>query len=59
MNGDIACLVGGPAWGTDGHFVWMDGIARFQQARCIGSGIIEVSNLKTPTPEQRAILKLP
>jgi len=52
-------LVGGPAWGTDGHFVWMDGIARFQQARRIGSGIIEVSNLKTPTPEQRAILKLP
>jgi hypothetical protein len=56
---EAAALVGGPAWGSDGNFVWMDGLARFQHAGRVGGGIIEVSNLKTPTAEQRAILNLP
>lgn len=52
-------LVGGPGWSGDGQFVWMDGLTRFEHAGRVGGGIVEVSNLKTPTEEQRAVLKLP
>jgi hypothetical protein len=51
-------LVGGPGWSGDGSFVWMDGLAQFECGGRIGSGIIEVSNLKTPTNVHKAVLNI-
>jgi hypothetical protein len=60
LTGSVAgtALVGGPGWSGDGNHFWMDGLARFECGGRIGSGIIEVSNLKAPTARQRAILRL-
>ena len=49
--------VGGPGWTGDGFHWWMDGLTRFECGGRVGGGILEVSTLKAPTDEIKAILR--
>ena len=61
LRGEVlgTAAVGGPGWAGDGEHLWMDGLARFEHADRIGSGFIEVNNLKAPTARHRATLRMP
>jgi hypothetical protein len=51
-------LTGGAGWLDDSIFFAMDGLTQFECGGRLGEGFIEVSELKAPTPAQRAELGL-